>query len=50
MSEENSFSLALVDRAIRVAKESDKKSFLETKERYAKGGGSLKEPPAEKLP
>ena len=47
---ENDKAVALVERALLVAKESDRKSFLATKERYTKGGGSLKEPPADKLP
>jgi len=44
---ENEKAVALVDRALLISKESDRKSFLETRERYAKGGGSLKEPPAD---
>jgi tetratricopeptide (TPR) repeat protein len=44
---ENDKAVALVDRALLVAQESDSKRFLATRERYAKGGGSLKEPPAD---
>jgi thiol-disulfide isomerase/thioredoxin len=45
---ENDKAVALVDRALLICKESDRKSFLATREMYAKGGGTLKEPPAEK--
>jgi thiol-disulfide isomerase/thioredoxin len=45
---ENDKAVALVDRALLIAKESDRKRFMEAKERYAKGGGSLKEPPEDK--
>ncbi len=45
---ENDKAVALVDRALLICKESDRKSFLATREKYAKGGGSLKEPPADK--
>jgi thiol-disulfide isomerase/thioredoxin len=45
---ENDKAVALVDRALVVAKESDRKRFLATRERYAKGGGSLKEPSVDK--
>ncbi|MBP1767952.1 MAG: Redoxin domain protein [Candidatus Aminicenantes bacterium] len=45
---ENDKAVALVDRALLIAKDNDRKSFLETRERYAKGGGSLKDPPEDK--
>jgi len=45
---ENDKAVALVDRAVLVAQENDKKGFLETRERFAKGGGSLKAPPEDK--
>jgi thiol-disulfide isomerase/thioredoxin len=45
---ENDKAVALVDRALAIAKEGDRKKFLVEKEKYAKGGGSLKEPPEEK--
>jgi thiol-disulfide isomerase/thioredoxin len=41
---ENDKAVALVDRALLICEERDRKKFLEAKETYAKGGGSLKEP------
>ncbi len=45
---ENEKAVELVDKALLICKESDRKSFLEAREKYSKGGGSLKEPPEEK--
>jgi thiol-disulfide isomerase/thioredoxin len=45
---ENDKAVSLVDRALLVAKDNDKKRFLETREKFARGGGSLKEPPEDK--
>jgi hypothetical protein len=37
-------ALGMVDRALKICREEDRPKFLADRDRYAKGGGSLKEP------